>query len=125
MFPVIKTLSVSVQPKGRTIRKLMGGGQGTKKYSRKGKLNEKNSCTPINPEKYARYGLKKNSIKEFDNEKNIPAVRTAHVYGKRQKSDSSWEFLKIENEQINTAQNNSYGWKIAWNYKFKCRNDEQ
>ena len=59
MFPVIKTLSVSVQPKGRTIRKLMGGGRGTKKYSRKGKLNEKNSCTPINPEKYARYGLKK------------------------------------------------------------------
>ena len=32
-----------------------------------------------------------------------------HVYGKRQTSDSSWEFLKIENEQIKTAQNNSYG----------------
>ena len=31
-----------------------------------------------------------------------------HVYGKRQKSDSSWEFLKIENEQIKTVQNNSY-----------------
>ena len=31
-----------------------------------------------------------------------------HVYGKRQTSDSSWEFLKIENEQIETAQNNSY-----------------
>ena len=32
-------------PKGRTIRKLMGGGRGAgevqKKYSRKGKLNEK------------------------------------------------------------------------------------
>ena len=28
--------------------------------------------------------------------------------GKRQTSDSSWEFLKIENEQIKTAQNNSY-----------------
>ena len=27
-----------------------------------------------------------------------------HVYGKRQTSDSSWEFLKIENEQIKTAQ---------------------
>ena len=40
-----------------------------------------------------------------------------HVYGKRQTSDSSWEFLKIENEQIKrSAQNNSYGWKIAWNY---------
>ena len=35
-----------------------------------------------------------------------------HVYtanGKRQTSDSSWEFLRIENEQIKTAQNNSYG----------------
>ena len=29
------------------------------KYSRKGKLNEKNSCTPINPKKYSCYGLKK------------------------------------------------------------------
>ena len=42
-----------------------------------------------------------------------------HVYGKRQTSDSSWEFLKIENEQIENEQikkasNNSYGWKIAW-----------
>ena len=32
-----------------------------------------------------------------------------NVYGKRQTSDSSWEFLKIENEQIKAAQNNSYG----------------
>ena len=32
-----------------------------------------------------------------------------HVYGQRQTSDSSWEFLKIENEQTKTAQNNSYG----------------
>ena len=29
-----------------------------------------------------------------------------HVYGKRQMSDSTWEFLKIENEQIKTAQTN-------------------
>ena len=36
-----------------------------------------------------------------------------HVHGKRQKSDSSWEFLKIENERLKTAQNNSYGQKIA------------
>ena len=40
--------------KGRTIRKLMGGGgraagEVQKKYSRKGKLNDKNSCTLINP----------------------------------------------------------------------------
>ena len=32
-----------------------------------------------------------------------------HVYGKRQKSDLSWEFLKIENKQTKTAQNNYYG----------------
>ena len=29
-----------------------------KTYSRKGKLNEKKSCTPINPKKYSCYGLK-------------------------------------------------------------------
>ena len=33
----------------------------------------------------------------------------SNVYGIRQLSDSSWEFLKIENEQINTVQYNSYG----------------
>ena len=38
-----------------------------------------------------------------------------HLYGKRQTSDSSWKFLKIENGQIKTAQNKSYGQKIAWN----------
>ena len=32
-----------------------------------------------------------------------------HVYGKQQTSASSGEFLKTENEQIKTAQNNSYG----------------
>ena len=31
------------------------------------------------------------------------------VYGKRQTSDLSWEFLRIENKQIKTVQNNSYG----------------
>ena len=36
-----------------------GGGLSAKIYSRKGKLNEKNSCTPINPKKYSCYGLKK------------------------------------------------------------------
>ena len=57
--------------KGRIIRKLMGGGGGrsTKKNSRKG-LIQKNSCTPINPKKYSCKGLKKNSYKEFDKEKN-------------------------------------------------------
>ena len=42
----------------------MGGGGGgvakyQKKYSRKGRLNEKKLCMPINPKKYSRYGQKK------------------------------------------------------------------
>ena len=36
-----------------------GWGRSTKKYWRKGKLNEKKSCTPINPKKYSCFGLKK------------------------------------------------------------------
>ena len=32
-----------------------------------------------------------------------------HVYRKRQTSDSSWEFLRIENKQIKTVPNDSYG----------------
>ena len=36
-----------------------GGAKYKKKYLRKGKLNEKNSFTPINPKKYSCYGLKK------------------------------------------------------------------
>ena len=65
----IKDYKITRFYKGQTIRKLMGGGGGgrcgrsTKKYSRKGKLNEKNSCTPIDPKKY--------SYKEFDNEKKF------------------------------------------------------
>ena len=31
-----------------------------------------------------------------------------HVYAKRKTSDSNWEFLRIENKQIKTVQNNSY-----------------
>ena len=33
----------------------------------------------------------------------------SHDYFKRQTSDSSWECLRIENKQIKTVQNNSYG----------------
>ena len=47
---------------GTDHKKTYGGGgraKYRKKYSRKGKLNEKNSCTPINPKKYSCYGLKK------------------------------------------------------------------
>ena len=51
---------------------LGGGGAGEvqKNNSRKGKWNEKNSCTPINLKKNSCYGLKKHSYKEFDSEKN-------------------------------------------------------
>ena len=31
---------------------------------------KKNSCTPINPNKYSCYGLKLKFMKEFDKEKN-------------------------------------------------------
>ena len=31
------------------------------------------------------------------------------VYGKQQTSDSSWEFFRIENKQIETVTNGSYG----------------
>ena len=56
-----------------------GGGVGGAKYKKifaQGKIKwKKNSCTPINPKKYSCHGLKKkNSYKEFDNEK-IPAAR--------------------------------------------------
>ena len=48
-----------------------GAGEVQKKYSRKGKLNEKkkNSCTPINLKP------KKDLYKEFDNEKNSAAKK--------------------------------------------------
>ena len=41
------------------LENLWGAGEVQKKYSRKGKLNEKNSCTPINPKKYSCHGLTK------------------------------------------------------------------
>ena len=44
---------------GTDHQKTYGGWAKYKKYSRQGKLNEKNSCTLINPTKYSRYGLKK------------------------------------------------------------------
>ena len=50
---------------------MRGKGGSTKKNICKGKLNEKISCTPINPKKCSCYGLKKNSCKEFDNEKKF------------------------------------------------------
>ena len=41
----------------------LGGGGVQKNYSSKGKLNEKNSCTPINPKKYSCNGLKEINIR--------------------------------------------------------------
>ena len=32
-----------------------------------------------------------------------------HAYGTRQTANISWEFLKIENKQIKTIQNDSFG----------------
>ena len=51
-----------------------GAGEVQKKNSRKGKLNEKNSCTPINPKKYSCYGLKK-FIQGIWWRKEIPVAR--------------------------------------------------
>ena len=54
-----------------------GGGEGEvqKKYSRKGKLNEKNSCTPINPKTYSFYGLRKIHTRNLIKKKKIPAAQ--------------------------------------------------
>ena len=63
--------------KGRTIRKLIGGGgvggEEPKKYSRQGKLNEKKYIHARQLTlKIFMLWPKKNSYKEFDNEKTIP-----------------------------------------------------
>ena len=59
-----------------------GGGRRAKYkkyiYSRKGKLNEKNLCTLINPKKYSCYDLKLKLMKEFDNEKNFRGTKIPH-----------------------------------------------
>ena len=48
-----------------------------------------------------------------------------HAYDKRQRSDWSWKFLKLDNEPIKTAQKILMDKKIAWNHLFLCRNNEQ
>ena len=46
---------------------------------------------------------------------------TIHVYAKRQTSDSSWEFLRIENKHIKTVQNSSYVFVfVLYLYLFIC-----
>ena len=48
-----------------------GAGEAPKKYSRKGKLNEKKIHErQLILKKYSCYGLQKNSYKEFGNKKN-------------------------------------------------------
>ena len=48
---------------------MVGAGEVQKKYSRKGKLNEKNSGAPINTKTIFMLWPKTNSYKEFDKEK--------------------------------------------------------
>ena len=56
--------------------------------------------------------------------RNIREIKI-HVHAKRQTSDSSWEFLRIENKQIKTVQN-KFSWiKLAWNHLFLCRSKKQ
>ena len=47
-----------------------GGGRSTKKIRVRDKVNEKNSCTPINPKKYSCYGLKKIHTRNLITKKN-------------------------------------------------------
>ena len=57
--------------KGRTIRKLMvEAGEVKKNIRARENLVKNNSCMLINPKKYSGYSPKKNSYKEFDDEKN-------------------------------------------------------
>ena len=49
-----------------------------------------------------------NIAKSMTSEGNSREIKI-HFYRKRQKSDSSREFLRIENNQIKTVPNNSYG----------------
>ena len=49
-----------------------------KKYSRKGKLNEKKiHARQLTLEKYSCYGLKLKFMKEFDNEKKFPRLKNS------------------------------------------------
>ena len=48
------------------------------KYSRKGKLNEKNSYTPINPKKYSSYDLKNILTRNLITKKNSCCLKIPH-----------------------------------------------
>ena len=64
--------------RGGPLENLWGGGRGRAKYkkiySREGKLNEKNSYTPINPKKSSYYGLEKIHTRNLITKK-IPAAQ--------------------------------------------------
>ena len=60
------------------VQKCEWGGGSTKKNSRKGKLNEKNSCTPINPKIYSCYGLKKIDTRNLITKKNSCGSKIPH-----------------------------------------------
>ena len=51
--------------------------------------------------------------------------REIHVYGKRQTSDESWEFLRLENKQIKKCPEQFLRIKLAWNYLFLSRSNKQ
>ena len=58
-----RRISMKIEFRDGPLENLWGWGGGAgevqKKYSRKRKLNEKNSCMSVNPKKYSCYGLKK------------------------------------------------------------------
>ena len=57
-------------------------------------------------------GLYKITMQEFSLRRRLLVdIRQIkiHVYRKRQTSDSSWEFLRIENREIKTVPNDSSG----------------
>ena len=68
----------STGSKGRTIRKLMAGGRSTKKYSRKGKLNEKIHARQLTLQKYSCYDLKKNHARKLITKKNSCGSKIPH-----------------------------------------------
>ena len=60
-------------------------------------------------------GSTRRSIREFK----------LHVYGKGQTSDSTWEFLKMENERIKTAQKIFMDEKVRENTNLCVEKNEQ
>ena len=102
----------------------MGGGGGVggeagevqKKYSHKGKLNEKNSCTPIDPKKYSCHTLKKIHPRNLITKKNSCGSKIPHPHHKlsngpwlllfvilRYKSDSSFNIKNVAIISYSTA----------------------